>query len=57
MLVYKKIENAERANDLSPISVNLDTISRFVLSKYSELFEIGPLQLAIQVVQSCHAGE
>ena len=57
MLVYKKIENAERANHLSPISVNLDTISRFVLSKYSELFEIGPLQLAIQVVQSRHAGE
>ena len=57
MLVYKKIENAERANDLSPICVNLDTISRFVLSKYSELFEIGPLQLAIQVVQSRYAGE
>lgn len=45
MLVYKKIENAERANDFSPISVNYDTISRFVLSKYSELYEIDPLAL------------
>ena len=37
MLIYKKIEKAERANDLSPISLNEDTISRIVLSKYSEL--------------------